>query len=530
AEVLERRERLLQTLLDTARLAGTAEKALQQIAAAAIDLFPYAAAAAVYERRNTTLVLRALAGTDATSCEEKIVRDDFVEHALQEGCIALTNDVRLQDAPLPAALPGLPPPRAVLCAPVAIDGAIFGAFVVHVFRPHEFTDEEFRLVTWLSEQGARAVQALRVQTELRDADRRKTEFLATLSHELRNPLAPLGFALELIEAAPERHPTAIAAMRRQFQQLVRLVDDLLDATRLQRNKLQIRPSRIDLVAIVTQVIEALTPDIETSRHSIALDLPPEAVWIHADADRIAQVVTNLLNNAIRYTPPGGKLQVSVSTSGRDAALSVRDSGAGLEPDDLERVFDLFTQVDGSLNSGLGIGLALVRGIVELHGGMVEAKSQGKDRGAEFRVLLPLSEATQVTSVVKAQAPPPIHSSCRILVVDDNVDSADMMGALLQLRGHHVHVVHDAHSAIAAAKAFAPDTALLDIGLPDMDGYELARRLKKDHRKHRLRLIAVTGWGQDQDRKRAQQAGFDAHVTKPADPDALLRIIDGVHAS
>jgi CheY-like chemotaxis protein/nitrogen-specific signal transduction histidine kinase len=394
---------------------------------------------------------------------------------------------------------------------------------VYLDREHDFSDQEFALAEWLAEQCARALQTLRVQSELRGADRRKTEFLATLSHELRNPLAAIRFALDLLEKHDGREPHAQRVMHRQLQQLVRLVDDLLDAARLTSNKIQIRKARVDLVPIVQHAVDALRPDVEAARHTLVLRLPETPVWVDADEERIDQVVTNLLGNAVRYTPAGGGLEVSVAAAGEEAVLSVADSGIGIEPEDLQRVFEMFTQVGGPGSGGLGIGLALVRGIVELHGGRAEARSAGRGSGSEFRVTLPLASAgadEAAAGAVHAGAGKPY----KVLVVDDNADSAAMVGALLEVYGHTVRVAHTGADALAAAADFFPDAALLDIGLPDMNGYELARRLRLEQATCRARLIALTGWGQAADRSQALEAGFDAHLTKPAGAEQILAAI------
>jgi CheY-like chemotaxis protein len=250
-------------------------------------------------------------------------------------------------------------------------------------------------------------------------------------------------------------------------------------------------------------------------------LPAHPVWLDVDADRIAQVVTNLLNNAARYTPPGGTVTVSISEDGDHSVLSISDTGIGLDPEDRDRVFEMFTQVGGPGSGGLGIGLALVRGIVELHGGHVEARSKGPGHGSEFRITLPAQDAPlSLEHAVESEAAA-IPGTCRVLVVDDNRDSAEMMSLLLSMHGHTVRTAHDAESALTVAFDFAPQAALLDIGLPGVNGYELAQRLRNDHRTRDIRLVAVTGWGQDADRARARAAGFDAHLTKPAEPDRIL---------
>lgn len=530
-EALERREALLQALIDTARRAGSERDALQHITRAALDLFGgIAAASVVYEKAHSGLILRAAAPTSpARGRVDAPCSDGFVELVLGQGRPASLSDTHLRpDLSMPEF--GKDEPRAVLCAPFNLDGQTFGAFVVYSSQPHSWTVEEFRLSEWLAVHCAHALQTLRIQSDLREADRRKSEFLATLSHELRNPLAPIGFALRLLETDSGTTGEPVRVMRRQLQQLVRLVDDLLDATRLSSNKIQIRKTHIDLVPVVQHAVDALRPDIEAAAHTLSVTLPAHPVPLEADPDRVAQVVTNLLNNATRYTPRGGRLRVRVEVADERAVLSVADSGVGLHPADLERVFDMFTQVGGPGSGGLGIGLALVRGIVELHGGRILAKSDGPGTGSEFVVSLPLAAAAPLHSLPSQPSAHEAGAACRILVVDDNIDSAEMMGTLLELHGHDVRIAHDGRSALRAAQEFVPDAVLLDIGLPDLDGYEVARRLRQDPVTQRVRLIAVTGWGQDGDRARAQDAGFDAHLTKPADPDVVLAAVGDVQTN
>ncbi len=360
---------------------------------------------------------------------------------------------------------------------------------------------------------------------LSESDRRKSEFLATLSHELRNPLAPIRYALELLrtegdEGAPG-HPKRV--IERQLGHLVHLVDDLLDVTRIASNKIRLRPARVDLAAIVQQAVEATAPDIEQAGHTLAISLPAEPVWVNGDCDRLAQVLTNLLNNASRYTPQGGQVTITVTPADDQVVISVRDSGVGLRPEDRDRVFEMFTQVGDPGQGGLGIGLALVKGLVELHQGSVEARSGGPGQGSEFIIRLPRAQSP----VEKDDAEEPgkrVHGARRrILVVDDNADSADMLKTLLELHGHDVRIANDGPSAIAMLPDFSPDVGLFDIGLPGMSGYELARRVRTEGR-GAIFLVAVTGWGQEEDRQRAREWGFDAHLTKPADPEELARLI------
>jgi signal transduction histidine kinase/CheY-like chemotaxis protein len=524
---LEQRERLLETLLEATRSAGSEETALQHIARAAPGLFgDVCAAAVIYEQTPNGLRPRAVAtAAPADGDASPPAEDGFAALVLGENRTAALNDTSPRpDLRLPV-FSGVRRIRAVLGAPVRIAEQPTGVFAIYCTREHDWSQEQFRLAEWLADQCGRALQALRTQQALREADQQKSEFLATLSHELRNPLAPIRFALKLIEQGQSHDGNAMRIMERQFQQLVRLVDDLLDATRLSSNKIQLRKTTCDLVAIVQQVVEASTPDVDAAGHSLTVRLPSEPLWLEADADRIAQLVTNLLTNATRYTPAGGHLTVTVTAAGEEAVLSVADDGVGLHADDVDRVFDMFTQVGGPGSGGLGIGLAIVRGIAELHGGRAQVHSDGPGRGSDFRITLPLGpsplhDGDGATSLALSGPANPR----RVLVVDDNTDATEMMAALLEMHGHAVWVAHDAHSALAVADEIAPEVALLDIGLPGLDGYELARRLRRADVTRKTRLVAVTGWGQDGDRAKARDAGFDAHLTKPAAPQDILAVL------
>lgn len=529
-EVVERRSALLQTLMETTRSSGSEDSALGQIAAAGLDLFrDVGVATAIYEQTAAGLCLRARAPSDGAGADDDLSfsGDDLVRLALEQGRTAALADARDRPDLQLACLPGQPPFRAVLAAPIRFAGRSFGALAIYGAGEHEWSDEDFSLADWLADQSARVLQALRLQSDLREADARKSVFLATLSHELRNPLAAIRYALEVLDGRDAGDDAAaLPIMRRQLGHLVRLTDDLLDATRLSSNKIQIRRKRIDFAPILQHAIQASQAELSAARHEIDVALPDTPVWVDADPDRLAQVVTNLLSNATRYTPPGGRIQAKLSLADGETVLSVIDSGVGLEAQDLERVFEMFLQVGGPGSGGLGIGLALVRGIVELHGGRVEALSDGPGRGSEFRIWLPIARkaSERETAGVERRARA-ARSPRRVMIVDDNVDSAGALGALFEMRGHLVHVAHDAESALAAAADFAPDAGVLDIGLPGADGYELARRLRRAERTRRMRLVALTGWGQDADRALAEAAGFDMHLTKPAEPERILAAIE-----
>ncbi len=375
----------------------------------------------------------------------------------------------------------------------------------------------------LEESGRR----LRAQAEqLADANRSKDVFLATLAHELRNPLAPIRYALALLDKLPPAQAQARDVIDRQLTHLVRLVDDLLDVSRITRDKIQLRPERVELGPLVQAAIESVRPDIDAAGDRLAVDPIPH-VWLEADGARLMQVLTNLLNNAVKYTPPGGSIRV---TAGRDEGgvrLSVVDSGIGISAEDLPHVFDTFYQAPdgrGQALGGLGIGLMLVRRLVEMHGGRVEAHSEGPGRGSRFSVWLPAAApAARAAEGPFGASAGDSNGHMRVLVVDDNIDSADLLAMVVEQLGHDVRTAHDSAAAVAAFHQFRPDVALLDIGLPGRDGYDLAREFRQDAG-GALSLVAITGWGQDEDRRRAREAGFDCHLVKPADPAVIRRLL------
>ena len=366
-----------------------------------------------------------------------------------------------------------------------------------------------------------------VEDVLRDADRRKDEFLATLSHELRNPLAPIRNALELMRRA--RHDSALtdqalSIMERQIQQLVRLTDDLLDVSRITRNKIELRHDWIDLRNVVRSAIEAVEPLSNAAGHVLAVELPPFPLWLYADFTRLAQAFANVLNNAVKYTDRGGRIFVSASTVGNHAEVTVTDTGIGIDPQLVPSIFDMFVQIDhgaGRARSGLGIGLALTKRLVELHRGEILAKTGGPGTGATFIVRLPLAGVANEEQP-RVEAAPPV-GQCRVLVAEDIPDAAEMMRLMIGYMGHDVRVAADGVQAVEIAREFEPQVALLDIGMPRLDGYEAARHIRAALGR-RVLLVALTGWGQEEDQRRAYLAGFDRHVTKPAEPAVLESII------
>jgi PAS domain S-box-containing protein len=373
-----------------------------------------------------------------------------------------------------------------------------------------------------------------MQDRLHEADRRKDEFLATLAHELRNPLAPMRNSLEVVKRAGEHGEPARearAVMERQLTHLVRLVDDLLDLSRITRGKIDLRKERIDLSVAVKDALETCRPQIEERRHRLTVELPPRPVFVDGDRIRLAQVFTNLLSNACKYTPPGGDIRVRAAAEDGEAVVSVADGGIGIPGEGLPRIFEMFSQAVRShalTDGGLGIGLFLVRGLVEQHGGRVQARSEGLGLGSEFAVRLPL--APEAAPAPRAVAEPGSRSSVRrrILVADDNKDSADSLATMLSLMGHDTRAAYDGPDAIQEAASYRPDVIVLDVGMPTLDGYETARRIRSEPWSDGVVLVALTGWGQEEDRARARSAGFDFHLTKPANPDALVKLLaDGL---
>jgi PAS domain S-box-containing protein len=375
---------------------------------------------------------------------------------------------------------------------------------------------------------------------LQDADRRKDEFLALLAHELRNPLAPLRNGLQVIRMAVD-DPDIVAKTRdmmdRQLSHMVRLIDDLLDVSRISRNKMELRRSRVLLADVVSGAVETARPAIDAAGHELTVSLPPEPIPLNADLTRLAQVFSNLLNNSVKYTEPGGRIWLTATREGDQVAVAVRDTGIGIPAFDLPTIFDMFSQVDRSIertSGGLGIGLALVKGLVEMHGGTVEAQSPGPGEGSTFLVRLPvLKSRTESSRTPEEGWTDSAGAKRRILVVDDNRDAATSMAMMLQLMGNEVRTAHDGLEAVMVAEQFRPQVVLMDIGMPRLNGYEATRGLRERPWGRDMAIIALTGWGQDVDRARSKEAGCDAHLVKPVhlpDLEKLLSELQGRNAS
>jgi signal transduction histidine kinase len=372
-------------------------------------------------------------------------------------------------------------------------------------------------------------ERLRTEQELRSADRRKDEFLATLGHELRNPLAPILNSVEILKLSGAfddgRTASACAVMERQVHHLNRLVDDLLEVSRITRGIIEVKKEPLDLTTIVRAAIETSRPILEGLRHELTVHFDESNICVGGDPVRLTQVFANLLNNAAKYTNHGGHIVISTRRDGADALVSVKDNGIGIAPALLSQVFDMFMQVDRSTRraqGGLGIGLTLVRSLVAMHGGTVEARSEGAGRGSEFVVRLPILVADTAPARRSGRAEP--LPARRIMIVDDSRDGGESLSVLLRVLGAAVCLVHSGKDALDALDRFHPDVVLLDIGMPGMDGYEVARRIRANPIHHGISLIALTGWGQDEDRQRSAAAGFDHHLVKPADIEQLRHIL------
>lgn len=412
-------------------------------------------------------------------------------------------------------------------------GALLGMISTHWRQRHAPSESDFRSLDVLARQAADLIERMRSEEALREANRHKDEFLATLAHELRNPIAPLRNALQVLKLKSNRNehaPESVRMMERQIDYIVRLVDDLLDVSRLTRGLVALHKERVNLTSVLTEAAEAIRPTCESMGHRFTVSIPPEPLWLDGDRTRLAEVLHNLLQNACKFTGRGGCIYLHACREGDEAVVRVKDNGVGLEPEQLPRVFEMFMQVDTSLarsGGGLGIGLTLVRNLVAMHGGTVAAESAGIGRGSEFVVRFPVSAGADSAEVRTAPVAEPADvARRRILVVDDNRDSADSLAQVLQLRGHDVRTAYDGLAAVASAASFEPDLILLDIGLPELDGYEAARRIREQRGGDGLTLVALTGWGQETDRRQSADAGFDHHLVKPIEPAVLDRLLAG----
>jgi PAS domain S-box-containing protein len=506
----------------------------------------------LYDAGRKVLRLAALYGFDEPFVETfRVVGaddDTACGRALRGGTRAVIEDVERDDLYAPyrkaAAAAGY---RGVQSTPLYDrEGALLGVLSTYWRAPHRPSEQELLTLDLYARQAinfiirARAEEASRESerrtqehaAELADLHRRKDEFLAMLSHELRNPLSPILNAAHILRLQKDENPLqqqARAVIERQVDQLSRLVNDLLEVSRVITGTIPLRPERLDVRGVVEQALESARPLIDQRRHQLFVSLPAEPVWLEGDLARLEQVVVNLLNNAAKYTNEGGMIWVDLRPEGNEVALRVRDTGVGISPELLPRVFDLFTQADRTPDrsqGGLGIGLSLTQRLVELHRGRIEAHSAGLGQGSEFIVRLPVLPPSEMgTDTTSTGTAKQAARGWRVLVVDDNVDAANMIAMMLRLFGHQTETVYSAHSALEMAVEYRPDFVVLDIGLPGMDGYEVARRLRQIPELKDTPLIAATGYGQDADRQRSEEAGFDYHLVKPIDPEKLQMVLE-----
>jgi PAS domain S-box-containing protein len=420
--------------------------------------------------------------------------------------------------------------RTCVCSPLVAEGRLLGVLTFGSRRRELFEPDELEFLQTISHYVTVVCERARLLRELRDTDRRKDEFLATLAHELRNPLAPIRNALQIMALSDEVSELehARSMMERQIGQMVRLIDDLLDVSRITVGKLELRKERVAVAAVLASAVETSRPLIDASGHVLHVAGTPEPVYVDADPVRLAQVFSNLLNNAAKYMDRGGRIDVASVRRDGEVCVTISDTGRGIPAEALASVFDMFSQVDRSLersHGGLGIGLTLVKRLVELHGGRVDVSSDGPGKGTQVSVHLRAVGAAPGAGAAKpkrrARTP---AQSFRILVADDNQDAAESLAMMLRMMGHHARTVHDGEQALAEAAAFRPDVILLDIGMPRMNGYDAAREIRAQHWGGRMVLVALTGWGQDEDKRRANEAGFDRHFTKPVSPADLEKLL------
>jgi PAS domain S-box-containing protein len=442
----------------------------------------------------------------------------LVELARDEGHLRLLRELNL---------------KSYVCVPLKSPRKVLGALTfVMAESGRAYSPDDLRAAEDLADRAVIAIENANLLAALKKADQRKDEFLALLAHELRNPLAPIRNALEvlLIKVQPEPELRwAREVIDRQVQQMTRLVDDLLDVSRITRGKVELRKERIELAAVVESAVEASRPLIEKWGHELTIQIPPGPIQLEGDLTRLAQVLLNLLNNAAKYTDQGGHIWLTAERQTNHVVIRVKDSGIGIPAEMLPRIFEMFRQVDRSLErseGGLGIGLNLVKRLVEMHGGNVEAHSVGPGKGSEFIVHLPMASQLKDRGPqpVSDDKRPTVSATHRILVVDDNRDSADSVAMLLSMKGNEVNTAHDGLEALQVVAAFQPDVVLLDIGLPKLNGYEVARRIREQPGGCNMMLIALTGWGQEEDRRRSKEAGFDHHLTKPIDFSVLHELL------
>jgi len=439
--------------------------------------------------------------------------------------------------PLPRGLSA----HALTVVPLVVRGRRLGVLTLGLeSASRSFEADTHAMVAELASRGATALDNALLFRKIQDEDQRKNEFLAMLAHELRNPLAPISNAVHILRVSDGdagKLAWARELIARQLKQLVRLVDDLLDVSRITRGKIELKIESVDVEQVIQEAIETSRPSIDAQRHTLSLQLPNVPLQVRGDYARVAQILSNVLNNAAKYTPRGGRVSLSATNEDGEAVFRIRDSGVGIPQEFLSSIFDPFTQVDRSLarsHGGLGIGLTLVRRLVEMQNGSVTVRSEGRNRGSEFTVRLPLAaagEAARKAAADSAAEQPALSpAGLRVLVVDDNRDVADSTASVMRMNGCDVHVAYDGKAALESVQRLRPDAVLLDIGLPTIDGYLVAEHIRAQPENGRTMIVAVSGYGQEQDRERSKSVGFDYHVVKPIDPTVLAGLVGSLRHS
>jgi signal transduction histidine kinase len=435
--------------------------------------------------------------------------------------------------PLPRGLTA----HTLLLVPLVVRARKLGVLTLGIeTKERRFDADTGAMVNELATRAATAIDNALLFRKIQDEDQRKNEFLAMLAHELRNPLAPISNAVHILrvsEGDPGKLDWARELIARQLKQLVRLVDDLLDVSRITRGKIELKIGPVDVAQVAAAAIETSRPNIDGNRHTLSVQLPSEPLHVRGDFARVSQILSNVINNAAKYTPKGGRITLTAAREEDTVVFRVRDSGVGIPPEFLTSIFDPFTQVDRTLarsHGGLGIGLTLVRRLVEMQHGSVTVRSEGRNRGSEFTVRLPLADLADARPEDAAPREGPSPAGLRVLVVDDNRDVADSTASVMRMNGCDVHVAYDGKAALESVQRLRPDAVLLDIGLPAIDGYLVAEHIRAQPENGRTMIVAVSGYGQEQDRVRSKSVGFDYHLVKPIDPTLLAGLVGSLRVS
>ena len=469
------------------------------------------------------------------------VGDEAVADAIKRVCASGKSETieRDPDGPVESRVPlprGLTA-HTLLLVPLLVRARRLGALTLGIETPERrFDADAGAMVNELASRAATAIDNALLFRKIQDEDQRKNEFLAMLAHELRNPLAPISNAVHILRVSdgdPGKLDWARELIARQLKQLVRLVDDLLDVSRITRGKIELKIEAVDVAQVAASAIETSRPNIDGSRHALSVQLPSDPLHVRGDFARVSQILSNVINNAAKYTPKGGRISLTAAREGDSVVFRVRDSGVGIPPEFLTSIFDPFTQVDRTLarsHGGLGIGLTLVRRLVEMQHGSVSVKSEGRNRGSEFTVRLPLATVADAPAVEAAPPEGPSPAGLRVLVVDDNRDVADSTASVMRMNGCDVHVAYDGKAALESVQRLRPDAVLLDIGLPAIDGYLVAEHIRAQPENGRTMIVALSGYGQEQDRIRSKSVGFDYHLVKPIDPTLLAGLVGSLRVS